>query len=357
MTDSLDYTLFGLGERLAAVYFESIAAFADELGEFVEAEDLIGLRAHIDDLTLEPLYEANRDVILDYHLHSLYEGARTLSRNPSTIIEGLVPEIVTKATDQTGLMLIDSAKTIKGFLFDQVNDLEQALTNAQKAEVDPKQRILTQFKDNLKNTARGRGSNLVDLVSSLNSTRLMSYGFFNECALVGIKKYRFNALKDVRTTEFCDHLHNKVFEITTQLERLDTELRINDSDQIREFAAFPRWDQIDEFKAMTNEQLIARGWCYPPLHFYCRSTIEYVSGTIQAAGLEIPTAEQGLQEVLSPDEIRAMLNMIGITNSTINLTSAALSIGTSALSIMVQIGISAESLSLINAAIQSGLLE
>lgn len=352
-----DYVIFGLGERLAIVYLQSVGVFTDELEAFIENEDLVGARAHVDDFTLEPLYETNKEVIQEFHLASMVHGASMLSANPSSIIEGIVPDIVRTATEQTGMMLIDSSATIKGFLFEKLNELEVALTNAQKAEVDPKQRILTQFKETLKNTARGRGSNLVDLVSSLNSTRLMSYGFFNESALVGIKKYRYNALRDVRTTEFCDHLHNKVFEITTQLDRLDTELRINDSDEIREFAAFPRWDQLDEFKAMTNEQLIARGWCYPPLHFYCRSTIEYVTGTIQAAGLEIPTAQQGLQEILSPDEIRAMLNMIGITNTTINLTRAALSSGLGALSIMQQFGLSGESLSLINAAIQSGLLE
>ncbi|APD18856.1 hypothetical protein [Vibrio phage J14] len=46
---------------------------------------------------------------------------------------------------------------------------------------------------------------------------------------------------------FGEHLDNKVFIIDNQLERLDTELRINDSQQIKEFAPFQRWDQLEEF--------------------------------------------------------------------------------------------------------------
>ncbi|CAH0448232.1 hypothetical protein SM030_00099 [Vibrio phage vB_VpaS_sm030] len=353
---SLDSALFSLGERLAELYLISVSAFADELAEFVDREDYEGLRAHIDDLTLEPLYETNKETIEAYHLASMFYGAESISSNPISKVEGLVPDIVRAATEQTGVMLTDSADTIKGFLNDKLDKHLENLSSRGLKNDGGKQRILTQFKDGLKKTAKSRGSNLVDLVSSLNSTRLMSYGFFNECALVGIKAYRYDALRDVRTTEFCEHLDNKVFIIDNQLERLDTELRINDSQQIKEFAPFPRWDQLEEFKQMTDEQLIARGWCYPPLHFYCRSVLQYVEGRIQVAGLEIPTAEQGLQEILSPTEIRAMLNMVGITNSTINLASASIAAGMGALSIMETLGISGETLSLITAAIQAGLI-
>ncbi|WKV32867.1 putative head morphogenesis protein [Vibrio phage vB_VhaS_R21Y] len=358
--EELEAILFALGERLARVYLSSIDDFLDEVEVFLDRNDLEGARAHIRDLTLEPLYEANREVIERANMQAFIFGSQMIQQNPVGVPSGIVPSIVSAASEQTGLMLRDLSVTIQNRMLRRVNQFDTDLINRglkQETPTQERQRILNQFKDNLRRTARGGGSSLVDLVSSLNTTRLVSYGFMNEAALVGIRAYRYNALIDVRTTDFCRHLDGRVFEITNQLDRLDRELRINDSDEIRNFAPFPRFDQIDEFRAMTNEQLTARGWSYPPLHFYCRSVIEYIQGEIQVAGLEIPTAREGLQEILTSDEIRALLNLRGITNTTINLTQGALAAGASALSIIQSLGISAETLGLINAAIQAGLLE
>ncbi|QNJ59111.1 hypothetical protein [Vibrio phage vB_ValS_PJ32] len=350
--------LYTLGSELSRVYLQSIGNFSDELEIFINRGDLDGAREHIRDLTLKPLFEANRDRIERYNMIAFKFGSQMINQRPEGVRPGIIPSIVSAATEQTGVMLIDSAKTIQERLLKKVNQLAEQLVNeGQKAEVDPKQRILDQFKTKLRQTAKTGGSSLVDLVSSLNTTRLVSYGFLNEAALVGITAYKYNALIDVRTTEFCEHLNGRVFPITTQLERLDTELRINDSVQLKNFAPFPRYDQIEEFKSLSTEELIARGWSVPPLHFYCRSVIEYVYGEIQVGGLEIPTAREGLQEVLSGEEIRALLNMQGITNTTINLVKGALQAGAMALNIMEALGVSAETLGLINAAIHAGLLD
>ncbi|WYC17973.1 putative head morphogenesis protein [Vibrio phage vB_VneS_J26] len=350
--------LYTLGSELSRVYLASIGDFTDELEAFVNRGDLEGAREHVRALTLKPLYDTNRDRIERYNMIAFKFGSQMINQTPQGVRAGIIPSIVSAATEQTGMMLIDLADTIKKRLLGQLERLDESLINAgQKAEVDPNQRILDQFKTKLKNTARGGGSSLVDLVSSLNTTRLVSYGFLNEATLTGITAYRYNSLMDVRTTEFCRHLNNRVFPIQNQLERLDTELRINDSQQLKNFAPFPRWDQIDEFKSLSTQELIDRGWAYPPLHFYCRSVIEYVEGEIQVGGLEIPTAREGLQEVLTGEEIRALLNMQGITNTTINLTRGALQAGATALTIIESLGISAETLGLINALLHTGLLD
>ncbi len=352
--------LYTLGAELSRVYLSSIGDFADEVEVFLNREDMEGARAHIANLTLEPLYEANRERILRFNMNAFRFGSEMVSKNPAGIIEGVIPSIVQAATDQTGMMLVDLSATIQRRMNAALDRLDRELINRglkQEDEVDPRQRILNQFRDRLRATARGGGAGLVDLVSSLNTTRLVSYGFLNEAALTGIEQYRYNALLDVRTTPFCEHLNNRVFPITSQLQSLDAILRINDSDQIRNAAPFPRFDQIDEFRSLSTEQLIARNWATPPLHFYCRSVIEYIQGTIQVAGLEIPTAREGLQEILTGDEIRALLNLRGITNSTINLTQGALLAGASALNIIQSLGVSAETLGLIRAAIEAGLLE
>ncbi|AUR95931.1 hypothetical protein NVP1215B_013 [Vibrio phage 1.215.B._10N.222.54.F7] len=358
--DEIQEVLYTLGSELSRVYLRSMSNFTDELEVFIDRGDLEGARNHVRDLTLEPLYVDNRARIERYNLVAFKFGSRLITEHPAGSNAQVIPSIVTAATAQTGMMLINLSKTIQDRLLNNLSALDTELINeSQKAEpeVDPKQRILTQFKQKLIQTARGGGASLVDMVSSLNTTRLVSYGFLNEAALTGITAYRYNALMDVRTTEFCEHLNNRVFPIVNQLERLDTELRITDSEQIRNYAPFPKYSQIDEFKSLSTEELIARGWCYPPMHFYCRSIIEYVEGVIQVAGLEIPTAREGLQEILTSDEIRALLNMQGITNTVINLTKGALQAGATALAIMESVGVSAETLGLIRAAIEAGILE
>lgn len=358
--DEIQEVLYTLGNELSRVYLRSMGNFTDELEVFIDRGDLEGARDHVRDLTLAPLYEDNRSRIERYNLLAFKFGSKLITERPVGSNAQMIPSIVTAATEQTGIMLISLSATIQERLLNKLTELDTALINeSQKAEqdVDPKQRILTQFKQKLVQTARTSGAALVDTIASLNTTRLVSYGFLNEAALTGITAYKYNALMDVRTTEICEHLNNRIFPIVNQLERLDTELRITDSDQMRTFAPFPKQSQIEEFKSLSTEELIARGWCYPPMHFNCRSIIEYVEGVIQVAGLEIPTAREGLQEILTSDEIRALLNMQGITNTVINLTKGALQAGATALAIMESIGISAETLGLIRAAIEAGLLE
>ncbi|AEH21918.1 VHS1105 protein [Vibrio phage 1] len=140
--------LYTLGSELSRVYLASIGDFTDELEAFVNRGDMEGARAHVRDLTLEPLYNANRDRIERYNMIAFKFGSQMVNRNPEGVRAGIIPSIVSAATEQTGMMLIDLAETIQKRLLKGLEDLDASLINTGlKAEVDNQsKRILDQFK-------------------------------------------------------------------------------------------------------------------------------------------------------------------------------------------------------------------
>ncbi|UOX39996.1 ParB-like nuclease domain protein [Vibrio phage V-YDF132] len=364
--DDFDVILFTLGDELQKAYGKTVGSFISDLESYIDQEDFDGALEHIETYDLYPVYEDNADKILHYNYLAFLWGVQKISTEATarSTVSGQPLDIIKVSAKQVGLMLNGSTETMKKVFKEQIEKLVKALDEeeragtAQKAEVSPKQRILLQYKEKLKNTAKSGGGGLIDLVASLNTSRMASYGFMNEATLVGITHYRYNAMDDSRTSEVCNHLDDQIFPVAPAFTRLDAELRINDSTEMKEFAPWVASNQaaLDEFKQMDREQLMQKGWAYPPMHPRCRSTVEYVEGTIQVAGLEIPTAPQGLKEILSEAELQAILRTVGLTSSTINLGKGMLLAGKSALEVMTDLAISAEAMALIQAALDFDLL-
>ncbi|QHJ74597.1 hypothetical protein VH22019_00033 [Vibrio phage VH2_2019] len=363
--DDFDVILFTLGDELQKAYESTVGSFLSDLDTYVDAEDYDGAMDYIDTYDLYPVYEDNADLILHYNYLAFMWGVNKISPTTSarSTVAGKPLDIVGVAARQVGFLLEGSTITMRNALKSVVHELvtkvdEEERGTTQKAETDPKQRILLQFKEKLRKTAKTGGGGLIDLVASLNTSRMASYGFMNEATLVGITHYRYNALMDVRTSDVCEHLNGQVFPVSPAYARLDAELRINDSTTMKEFAPWVAGNQnaLNEFKNLNRDELMEKGWAYPPMHPRCRSTVEYVEGKIQVAGLEIPTAATGLKEILSEQEIQAILRTVGLTSSTINLGKGMLLSGMSALEVMTDLAISAEAMALIQAALDFDLI-
>ncbi|QWS69857.1 ParB-like nuclease domain protein [Vibrio phage vB_VpS_PG28] len=363
--DDFDVILFTLGDELQKAYARTVGSFLSDLDDYVDAEDYDGAMDFIDSYDLYPVYEDNADLILHYNYLAFIWGVHKISPATSarSTVSGKPLDIVKTAAEQVGFLLQGSTITMRNTLKGVVHDLVSAIDveergTSQKAEQTPKQRILMQYKNKLRETAKTGGGGLIDLVASLNTSRMASYGFMNEATLVGITHYRYNALMDVRTSDVCSHLNNQIFPVSPAYTRLDAELRINDSTTMKEFAPWVAGNKnaLEEFRNLSRDELMEKGWAYPPMHPRCRSTVEYVEGKIQVAGLEIPTAPTGLKEILSEQEIQAILRTVGLTSSTINLGKGMLLSGMSAIEVMTDLAISAEAMALIQAALDFDLL-
>lgn len=366
MSISADYDIIldSLGAILAAEHFKKVAPFTKALEAKIDAEDIDGALDLIDTYDLSAAYEAKKAQVLHFNHLAFVFGVNLINptNKAKSLQSGQPLDIVQISADQVGIMIQGSNATIKaemryeiGLLVDDLNTLEYS---AQKADIDPKQRILLQYKERLAATSKEGGANLYSLVASLNSARMSSYGFMNEATLVGITHYRYEAMDDSRTTEICNHLDGKVFPVATAYSRLDQELRITDSDQLKAFSPFPKETAsgLESFKSMSSDELQALGYTYPPMHFKCRSFVTYVTGQIQIAGLEIPTAREGLSEILEPSEIQTLLTTVGLTGNTINLAKGALAAGVAAITVMTDLAISYESLALIQALLDYDLI-
>ncbi|WAS28514.1 nuclease domain protein [Vibrio phage LV6] len=360
-----DTIIDGLGEVLRSEHERKVAPFVRKLEKAIDSEDIDDIRDVISTFDLTAAYRARKAEVRHYNHLAFLFGVNRI--NPSDTAKstqiGRPLNIIGTSTDQCEVMLAGGSNTIKAeltaelnLMVDKLNDLEhsgQKKERTSKAD-DPKQRILLQFKERLVKTSKEGAGNLVSLVASLNMARMSSYGFMNEATLVGITHYKYNALDDSRTTDICNHLDGKVFPVDTAFTRLAQELRINDSDELKAFAPFPivnTPEALGEFTSLSSDELQARGFSYPPMHFNCRSTVDYVKGTIQVAGLEIPTAATGLSEILSTAEIRTLLQTVGLSAGTIDLAKGALLAGASAIDVITDLAISYEALALIQALI------
>lgn len=125
---------------------------------------------------------------------------------------------------------------------------------------------------------RGEIRRVVDVASNLSGTRVSAFGVLAEARVYGFSEYRFTAIIDERTTEVCKAMDGRIFKVEQTYETLSRVLQISDPSELKEKAPFPPGGEasILGLREMGAEELQARGFAAPPLHFLCRSTVELV---------------------------------------------------------------------------------
>lgn len=109
------------------------------------------------------------------------------------------------------------------------------------------------------------------LVATTAASRSFHYGYMKAAQVQGFRGYRFVAILDERTTDICQDMDGREFLIADAVSLLE---RVAQSDDPEEAKKLTPWTTAEQIKGKSNQELVKDGTFFPPLHGYCRSTVE-----------------------------------------------------------------------------------
>jgi hypothetical protein len=146
-----------------------------------------------------------------------------------------------------------------------------------------KDQLVSRIVNTMTNGGRKSGDALIDIASSLYTSRMSSYGFLIESRFRKSAVYRVNEQLDNRTCPVCKRMHGKTFRVDQAYTRLSSLLKVTDPDELRAQAPWPKQDKesIRSIDKMTREELVEKGWDTPPYHPLCRGLLDYSDEVIE----------------------------------------------------------------------------
>lgn len=119
------------------------------------------------------------------------------------------------------------------------------------------------------------GYNMMQLISSLHTSRLSAYGFTVEANLTGVEKYAVSEQLDNRVCPICEIMHGKTFDVSDAQDLLQGALTTDNPDDLRTIQPWPKQDKdsVAAFRKLSSDDLVSRGWHLPPYHPYCRGIL------------------------------------------------------------------------------------
>jgi 2'-5' RNA ligase len=118
------------------------------------------------------------------------------------------------------------------------------------------------------------GHDQLALISSLNSSRMATYGFTAEAEARNIHTYKLAAVLDGRTSKFCRFVANgRVFKVTDARSKVLQTLNVTDPNALKTIQPWPKQDKasIVEYQRMSNDELVSLGLHIGPFHPGCRT--------------------------------------------------------------------------------------
>ena len=124
------------------------------------------------------------------------------------------------------------------------------------------------------------GDAALQMASSLNSSRMATWGFTAEAEVKGITRYRLTAVLDGRTSRFCQMIDGREFDVSTASDLVNEALSAQDPEALKQIQPWPDQSReaIAEYEGMSDEELVAAGLNIPPFHPNCRTMLTAVEG-------------------------------------------------------------------------------
>jgi len=118
-------------------------------------------------------------------------------------------------------------------------------------------------------------SKMLQLVSSLHTSRLSAFGFTVEAEVLGIEKYAINEQLDSRICPVCREMHGKTFPVRDAVSALGEIFSVEEPDDMAVVQSWPKQDRnsVEALRKMSAEDLIENNWHLPPYHPGCRGLL------------------------------------------------------------------------------------
>lgn len=103
------------------------------------------------------------------------------------------------------------------------------------------------------------------------TTRARTFGQVEGLVRAGATHYRIVAVLDHRTSPVCRVMHGKTFAVAQAVKLRDRLMAAKDPEAVKAISPWLREAQIEKLSATA---LARRGFCLPPFHFACRTTLQ-----------------------------------------------------------------------------------
>jgi len=150
------------------------------------------------------------------------------------------------------------------------------------------------------------GSQQLQLIASLNSSRLATWGFTAEAEVLGMARYKLTAVLDGRTSQFCRFIDGKIFNVPEARRKVIEVLEVQNPEDLRVVQPWPKQTRaaMAAYAEMSSAELTERGLHIPPYHPYCRTICRAIAssaGKVLSTVPTIPAEVEAFQQVTAAD--------------------------------------------------------
>ena len=254
----------------------------------LQRNDILGATQVVDDLDLAPVVQQTRDYVRYVSLASILYGASRFSAPADTKIMDkgthYLSPLIARTTASFAAALTNSVgDMVRDGLYDAIaaHDVSLAYTNfapsddrdiVVKAEaVHEYLRPFVEFRNPIQDMAQ----RMLQMISSLHTSRLAAFGYTEEAQLLGYTQYAITEQLDNKICEVCTIMHGKVFEVADARALLERVLLTDDPTELKTLQPWPKQNKaaLQELRGMSDEEIVDRGWHIPPYHPWCRGQL------------------------------------------------------------------------------------
>lgn len=263
----------GMSSRLMRSWRTPATRLYSKMLKSVEKADFDGARQLASDIDLTDVAEKNRRMIHTYLYAAAAFGMRVAAGGKKPLAQvGRYDTTMNRVTDLVCRSVEWNATVYT------LNAAMQSIARAEEAykkeenetvkKAAAKRRFVREFV-----SFQDDGDDMLQLVSSLHTSRLATWGFTAEAEVLGVETYKLQAVLDGRTSEFCKLIHGKTFKVSDARRTVVEVLGIDNPDDAKQIQPWPRQSkaQISQYKGMSAEQLTALNLHIPPFHPGCRT--------------------------------------------------------------------------------------
>jgi len=282
-----------LNDKLEGKWDKVARRLATRLVKALEEDDLAKVDKLINEARTANLHKGEHKYIRYIGLSSMLFGASLVSgtaKKSSIAKAKKPPQILVPAVKQMKVMLEEGDKTLRKELGRMV---QKAIEVRDSNQVQKAAKVRTM--EEIVKMGTGRvGKGIINIAASLHTSRLSAYGFCVEAQVTGITRYGINEQLDNRICPVCREMHGKTFEVQQAYTRLDSLLRVENTEDLKQLAPWPKQDKnsLERFKRMNESDLVSAGWSIPPFHPGCRGLLSKTMDVpaLPAAAADVPVS-------------------------------------------------------------------
>lgn len=200
-----------------------------------------------------------------------------LKKTPHSALKLLHPDIIdTVAKVHAEIVTLRNEQLIRRYAANVLADHQADYNTTEKGEVSHiRKEADLALADMLNNAVDGTTKMMSSISANLSTSRLVSYGFLKTADSLGVTKYQLQAVMDNRTSEICQALDGRVFEVDRALDHAERVLKTSDPESLKSVAPFLKGTKsaVGHLKRSSDKELQAEGVMVPPFHPNCRTVL------------------------------------------------------------------------------------